>query len=717
MIAEFAAEASSSKREHTRENSDQVDKCKRKRTRKSKNMTNRPVDLISQLPDHIIHHILSFLRCKKDVDRISVLSKRWREIRESFMILVFDQRKFHMVPLKQNENREVETKRRNGMFMNHVSSTLKTRIEQGSSIRKFALRMTSFDSGMSTDVNQWIRSSIESNIQELDLYFPNKNKLYTLSQNVFTVETLASLCISGCNLKNCKVVNLPNLRKLCLERLHVHEKTLQGLISGCPLIADLRLVHCSTGFQQLVLSSDKLSRVDLHLCRRLQQVELKTPNLERFWYHHQNFDRKDNCDLDLASCTVLKSLTIEIPGMTDDKFQNLISKLPVLEQLTLCKCNKLKSITISSHRLKKLVLRDCKKLRETDIDSPNLVSFEYKGKEMPFLSMNPSGLKEANLYLERGIKNQTRIGFCHGEDDKARFAKLQEFLEKFDHSKGLKLLVHSKKTVMVHEDMSKILLPPLYDIKLEIIKPSMSMDDLLDSVLSKWHPFSLFIVSPTITDFAEQLYSKLTNKEKKPVCCAYNTAKPLVQEHGRGRSSKIVLQAGPWGGNGGSNWDDGGAYRGVKEIKLVYDRCIDSIRFVYDKKGKTVIGERHGGLGGTKTAEIKLQYPDEYLTQIHGYYHPVVHGGHPVIRSLTFTTNKRRFGPFGVEEGKPFTHNLEGVSVVGFSGRGGWYLDSIGVHYVESGKSTGKKIFTKFQQKLQRLSSVARPSTDARTAY
>ncbi|CAN1836976.1 Jacalin-related lectin 19 [Linum perenne] len=112
-----------------------------------------------------------------------------------------------------------------------------------------------------------------------------------------------------------------------------------------------------------------------------------------------------------------------------------------------------------------------------------------------------------------------------------------------------------------------------------------------------------------------------------------------------------------------------------------------------------------------------MQYPDEYLTQIHGYYHPVVHGGHPVIRSLTFTTNKRRFGPFGVEEGKPFTHNLEGVSVVGFSGRGGWYLDSIGVHYVESSKSTGKKIFTKFQQKLQRLSSVARPSTDARTAY
>ncbi|CAN0878086.1 Jacalin-related lectin 19 [Linum grandiflorum] len=746
MNAEFAVEASSSKR------------SRRKRTRKGKkNMTD---DLISNLPDHIIHHILSFLRCKKDVDRISVLSKRWRDIMGSFMILDFDQRIFDI------------NKSRNGMFINHVNSTLKNRIEQGGSIRKFALRITSCDSEMSTHVNRWIRWVTESNVQELDLCFPNKTRLYRLSKNVFTVEKLTSLRVSGCNLTNCKVINLPNLRKLCLEKLHVHEKMLEGLVSGCPLIDDLRLIQCSTEFRRLVLSSSKLSRVDLHFCRGLQKVELQTPNLEKFWYHQLKFVRKDNCDLDLASCGVLKSLTIEIPAMTEDKFQNLVSKLPVLEQLSLCKCNKLKSITVSSHRLKKLVLRDCKKLREADIDSPNLTSFEYKGKDMPFLSMDPSGLKEANLYLERGVKNQTRTGFCYDEDDKARFAKLREFLEKFDHSLGLKLLVHSKKTVMVHEDMSKILLPPIYDVELEIVKPSLGLEDLVDNVLRKWRPVSLFIVSPTITDLSERLHRKLANM-KKPVCCSFNipsnkcwrhslksakstnvaadnsnqsdwftwlkrlhssdvhkiTAFTLtwvaperpnaavatdVPEHNRGRSSKIVLQAGPWGGNGGSNWDDG-AHRGVKEIKLVYDRCVDSIRFVYDKKGgKTVVGERHGGLGGTKTAEIKLQYPDEYLTQIHGYYHPVVHGGHPVIRSLTFTTNKRRFGPFGVEEGTPFTQNLEGVSVVGFNGRGGWYLDSIGVHYVEGNKSTGKTIFSKLKR---RISSVARPPNDAKTAY
>lgn len=60
---------------------------------------------------------------------------------------------------------------------------------------------------------------------------------------------------------------------------------------------------------------------------------------------------------------------------------------------------------------------------------------------------------------------------------------------------------------------------------------------------------------------------------------------------------------GPWGGNGGTSWDDG-AFTGVREVTLVYDRCIDSIRVVYDKNGKPFTTEKHGGVGGNKTAEV-----------------------------------------------------------------------------------------------------------------
>ncbi|KAL8230311.1 hypothetical protein R6Q57_000088 [Mikania cordata] len=133
----------------------------------------------------------------------------------------------------------------------------------------------------------------------------------------------------------------------------------------------------------------------------------------------------------------------------------------------------------------------------------------------------------------------------------------------------------------------------------------------------------------------------------------------------------------PWGGNGGHEWDDG-VHNGVKEITLVYGRCIHSIQLTYDNNGKHFLAEKHGGIGGSKSAQIKLQFPDEILISVNGHYCPVVYGGSPVIRSLTFKTNKRTLGPFGVEEGTPFNFMTNGGHIVGFVGRSGWFLDSLG---------------------------------------
>ena len=52
----------------------------------------------------------------------------------------------------------------------------------------------------------------------------------------------------------------------------------------------------------------------------------------------------------------------------------------------------------------------------------------------------------------------------------------------------------------------------------------------------------------------------------------------------------------------------------------------------------------------------------------------------PVVRSLTFKTNKRTFGPYGQEEGIPFNFPIENGLIVGFKGRFGELLDAIGFH-------------------------------------
>nr|POE82332.1 jacalin-related lectin 19 [Quercus suber] len=69
--------------------------------------------------------------------------------------------------------------------------------------------------------------------------------------------------------------------------------------------------------------------------------------------------------------------------------------------------------------------------------------------------------------------------------------------------------------------------------------------------------------------------------------------------------NKSIILLGPWGGNGGTKWDDG-TYHGVREITIVYDRCIDLIRVVYDKNGKSIPAEKLGGLGGNLTAECMV---------------------------------------------------------------------------------------------------------------
>ncbi|CAA0822396.1 Jacalin-related lectin 19 [Striga hermonthica] len=164
---------------------------------------------------------------------------------------------------------------------------------------------------------------------------------------------------------------------------------------------------------------------------------------------------------------------------------------------------------------------------------------------------------------------------------------------------------------------------------------------------------------------------------------------------------KRALVVGPWGGHGGINWDDG-PQSGVREIKLKYDRCIDSVCIVYDKNGKPFSGPKHGGVGGTKTVEIKVQFPEEFLTTVTGHYCPVVHGGSPVIRSITFKSNRRTFGPYGVEEGTPFYFPMEGGQIVGFKGKCGWYLDSIGFYIA---RTKAPKVMQKVQQRFRRLTS------------
>ncbi|XP_059650706.1 jacalin-related lectin 3-like [Cornus florida] len=136
---------------------------------------------------------------------------------------------------------------------------------------------------------------------------------------------------------------------------------------------------------------------------------------------------------------------------------------------------------------------------------------------------------------------------------------------------------------------------------------------------------------------------------------------------------------GPFGGAGGQHWDDG-IYSTVRELIIHSTTDIISIQVVYDDiEGNSISGKKHGGDDGTPNS-VKLDYPSEYLLSVPGYHgYSTAHKYH-VVKSLRIQSNMKQYGPYGEEKGTYFITPVTTGKIVGFFGRNGSLLDSIGVY-------------------------------------
>ncbi|KAA3489263.1 Mannose-binding lectin [Gossypium australe] len=110
--------------------------------------------------------------------------------------------------------------------------------------------------------------------------------------------------------------------------------------------------------------------------------------------------------------------------------------------------------------------------------------------------------------------------------------KLQGFLEKFDYSRGLKLVVRSDKNIVIYERPKGIFLPQVYDLKLDVVKSLVNLEDLLDYILRTWRPLTLSSLSTSRSRLPKVwcplrlklVCKKLITREKDPSCCTYNAS-------------------------------------------------------------------------------------------------------------------------------------------------------------------------------------------------
>nr|CAD1816958.1 unnamed protein product [Ananas comosus var. bracteatus] len=139
------------------------------------------------------------------------------------------------------------------------------------------------------------------------------------------------------------------------------------------------------------------------------------------------------------------------------------------------------------------------------------------------------------------------------------------------------------------------------------------------------------------------------------------------------------VKLGGWGGSGGLPHDIDGQSKRLVKIVIRSGDAINSLAFEYvDQDGKKKTAGPWGGSDGSSTT-IEFR-SDEYLTKVSGT--TGTFDRIPVVRSLRFVTNKEEYGPFGQEEGTPFSIPVASGQVVSFYVRSSGYVDAIGLYVV-----------------------------------
>ncbi|KAM7468839.1 hypothetical protein LguiA_007022 [Lonicera macranthoides] len=197
------------------------------------------------------------------------------------------------------------------------------------------------------------------------------------------------------------------------------------------------------------------------------------------------------------------------------------------------------------------------------------------------------------------------------------------------------------------------------------------------------------INSLSFKDGNGQQYGKFGGNNPNDLGEERKVSSVVIGFHGRGdyyldaigihvipRDIEGTISIGPWGGQGGSPW----SYmtnRGINQIVINVGSNIKSISF-QDTTGldsATFGGNNPNDIGERKT--VLINWPSEYLISISGTYGNF--DSLVTITSLSFTTNRDTYGPFGTGSGTSFSIPINNNMVVGFYGRASYYLNAFGI--------------------------------------
>ncbi|XP_010417389.1 PREDICTED: F-box protein At3g03040-like [Camelina sativa] len=238
------------------------------------------MDLLSNLPDEVRCHILSFLTTK-EAALTSVLSKKWRNLFALVPNLDVDDSEFlHPEEGKRERDGILES------FMGFVDMVLA--LQGNSPIHKFSLKCK--DGVCEARLNRWICQVLQRGVSNLDLSIDIRDAY--LPQEMFVSKTLVNLKLaSACGIHwwtGAEGTCLPVLKSLCVlsGRIFCDDK-LQVMLPACfPVLEDLRMANMEWIDSDETVSSATLTNLLISGFppENLKSISFDAPNLISLFY-------------------------------------------------------------------------------------------------------------------------------------------------------------------------------------------------------------------------------------------------------------------------------------------------------------------------------------------------------------------------------------------------------------------------------------------------
>ncbi|CAN7074420.1 unnamed protein product [Brassica oleracea var. botrytis] len=233
------------------------------------------MDRVSNLPDEVLCHILSFLTTK-EAALTSILAKRWGNLLAFLPYLTFD------------DSAEIIQS-----FMNFVDRVMS--LQGNSPLKKFSLKcLTLVDTAR---LDSWISSALARGVSDLDLAIildydedeDEDDNYYQLSPKCFECSTLVSLRIDcGSNIAlAADRVSLPLLKTLVLDSVPVCPNEFETLLRALPSLEELQLVEVmwKDMYVNVTVKSASVKTLTIKLNDCLSALSFDTPSLLHLVYY------------------------------------------------------------------------------------------------------------------------------------------------------------------------------------------------------------------------------------------------------------------------------------------------------------------------------------------------------------------------------------------------------------------------------------------------